>query len=165
MNGVEGPVVRQEGEGVDDGGEGLYRGRALRGRGSLDHQGLGGQHQLPQDVKVLQQGEQDRGQLGVGGEGGGDGRSRAGDGLLVLGVISGRGQVQLDQGTQDRQGQVLSWSRGRPSINVMTGNLYRELSRIKIFSKISNNLYLFSIGTWSSPCNDIGEVCEQCDQR
>ena len=98
MDGVEGPVVRQEGEGVDDGGEGLYRGGALRGRGSLDHQGLGGQHQLPQDVKVLQQGEQDRGQLRAGGEGGGDGGPGAGDGLLVLGVVSCRGQVELDEG-------------------------------------------------------------------
>ena len=138
MNGVEGPVVRQEGEGVDDGGERLHCGRALGGRGCLNHQWLSGEDELPQGVEVLQQGEQHRGQLRVGGERGGDGRARAGDRLLVLGVISCWRQVQLDQRAKHWQGEMIPWSRGRPSVNVMTGNLNRELSSIKIFSNISN---------------------------
>ena len=142
MNGVEGPVVRQEGEGVDDGGQRLHGGRALGGRGCLNHQRLSGEDELPQGVEVIQQGEQDRGQLRVGGEGGGDGRARAGDRLLVLGVISCRRKVQLDQRAKHWQGQVIPWSRGRPSVNVVTGDLYRELSSIKIFSNISNIIFV-----------------------
>ena len=165
MDGVEGPVVRQEGEGVDDGGEGLHCGRALGGRGRLNHERLGSEDQLPQDVEVLQQGEQDRGQLRAGGERGGDGGPGAGDGLLVLGVVSCRGQVELDEGAQYGQSEVVTRGWSRPSVDVVTGDLYRELSGIKIFSNISNNLYLFSIETWNPPCNDIGEVCEQCNQR
>ena len=142
MDGVEGPVVRQEGQGVDDGGEGLHCGRALRGRGCLDHQGLSGEDELPEDVEVLQQGEEDRGQLRVGGERGGDGRTGAGDRLLVLGVVSCRREVELDQRPQHWQSQVVTRSRGRPAVNVVTGDLYRELSSIKIFSNISNIIFV-----------------------
>ena len=134
--GVERSVVRQEGEGMYDGGQGLDRGRALGGGGSLHHQGLPGQHQLPQGVQVVQQGEQHRGELCRGGDGGGDCSTRAGDGLLVLSVVTSRGKVELYQGAQHWQSQMISGCWTGPLADVVTGHFYCQLAGVKIFSNI-----------------------------
>ena len=56
MDGVEWSVVSQEGQRVDDGGQGLGEGGALGWGRGLHHQRLRCQGQLPQGVQVVQQG-------------------------------------------------------------------------------------------------------------
>ena len=95
-------------ERLDDGCESLDGGGALGRRGRQHHNRLGSEHQLPQNVKALQQGQQ-------GGKEVGRGRHEAaqpptdGDRLVgVVGVAGGVGRnMQLHHGTQHWQGQVL----------------------------------------------------------
>ena len=53
VDGVERPIVGAERQRVDDGGQVLDCGRTQGGRGGHDHQGFGGQDQLPEGVDVL----------------------------------------------------------------------------------------------------------------
>ena len=150
MDCVEGPVVRQEGEGVDDGGEGLHRGGALRGGGGLHHQRLRGQGELPQRVEVLQQRrdhqEQLRGGRGHGGHGRGP-RPRVGDGLLDGGLVRGGGEVQLQQGAEHGQREVGAGAGGGPARHVVTRDLHGHVARLEIL-----------------PGHDVGEVGVEADQ-
>jgi len=92
---------------LDDGGESLDSGGTLSGRGGEHHQRLGGEHQLPEDVKALE--ERQEGGEEVGGRRHEAAQAPAHCHRLVgaVGVAGGvGGDVELHHCAQDRQAQV-----------------------------------------------------------
>ena len=147
---VEGPIICHEPKGVNQGRDGLNGGggvnytvllnsleeiiylnsrRALRGRWGENDEGLRSESELPQGVHRVQERQQD-GKKGGGFEGGEraewtGGRDCHSFLTSLARPAAHRGDVQLNQGAEERQGQVATRERCFPTLNVVARNLKR----------------------------------------